>query len=358
VESAIQKHHNKPDLEAARAVYAAVAAHRLPGAPVWPMLVGAPGSMKTELLCGLHDQPDVKFLDQLTPQTFISGHIREDDQDSTPSGLLRRIGDRGIIVYSDFSTILGMKADAKASILADMRRIYDGELTKEFGTPGKVQDRTWKGRITFIVAATPEVDRFYSVFQTLGERFVMIRWPRAGGIETAMAAMNQRTDDARRDLRGAVNELMKHLPECEPDADQSIQLRIAALTELTTHCRTHVRREGYSKDIVYIPEAESATRLAQQLLQLAKGSAMLDGRRSVSDRDYWLVRRVAFDCIPAVRRMILDALIGGAELKGLALPPSTRSYAVEDLEALGILERSRLSERAAEWLTGAGVLEQ
>ncbi len=66
-----------------------------------------------------------------------------------------------------------MKADDKAGVLADLRRIFDGHLRKEVGTTGDLLE--WHGRITCAVAVTPDVDRHYSVFQTLGERFVMIR---------------------------------------------------------------------------------------------------------------------------------------------------------------------------------------
>src|SRR5262245_13216091 len=172
VEATLLRHYSKPDLLAARALYAAIAAHTLKGQPVWPMLVGPPGSMKTELLNGLQGLKRVEFVDQVTAQTFISGHIVEGEPD-VPAGLLGRIGSDGILVYPDFSTILAMKAEAKASILADMRRIYDGQLRKEFGTANNLKAREWKGRITFAVATTPDVDKQYSIFQSLGERFVM-----------------------------------------------------------------------------------------------------------------------------------------------------------------------------------------
>jgi hypothetical protein len=75
--------------------------------------------MKTELLKGISLLPTVRFLDQVSAQTFISGQIVEGTQD-TKTGLLARVGASGILVYPDFSTILGMKAEARASILADI----------------------------------------------------------------------------------------------------------------------------------------------------------------------------------------------------------------------------------------------
>ena len=201
VEAAILTHHHKPDLEAARILYSGVAAHWLEGAPVWPMLVGPPGSMKTELLNGMDGLPNVHFIDQITAKTFISGQIGDPLRKRiAPPSLLHRIGKSGIIAYPDFSTVLAMKDDAKASVLADMRRIYDGKLSKQFGTAEDPKQHVWGGRITCVVAVTPEIDRYYSIFQTLGERFVMVRWPRAGGIESALAAMNQDNKQAKQDI--------------------------------------------------------------------------------------------------------------------------------------------------------------
>jgi hypothetical protein len=71
---------------------------------------------------------------------------------------------------------------------------------------------------------------------------------------------------------------------------------------------THVNRNSVTKEMEDEPQAESATRLAQQLCQLTKGSARLDGRTSVSQDDFEVARRVAFDCVPPRRMEILLAV--------------------------------------------------
>jgi len=37
-------------------------------------------------------------------------------------------------------------AEAKASILADMRRISDGQLRKEYGTANNLKARAWRSK--------------------------------------------------------------------------------------------------------------------------------------------------------------------------------------------------------------------
>lgn len=186
-------------------------------------------------------------MDQITAQTFISGQIvKGEDDDLPPPGLLGRIGSDGVIVYPDFSTIMAMKQEAQASILADMRRIYDGELRKEYGTANNLKNRMWKGRITVAVAATPDVDTHYGVFQTLGERFVMIRWGRPDGLEAALCAMNQDGTAARVALQEAVCALLYNLPDLEPILMTDMQSKIAALADVVTRARTHVQRSGFA----------------------------------------------------------------------------------------------------------------
>jgi len=129
--------------------------------------------------------------------------------------------------------------------------------------------------------------------------------------------------------------------------------QIACLAEIAVRGRTHIHRNGYSRDIEYEPEPEAATRLAQQLAQLAKGSAVIGERATVEAEDYELVKRVAFDCVPTLRRKLLFSAIRGEKFTG---PPySTISYAREDLTELGLLTCEDLSEQAQELLSQAGV---
>lgn len=362
VVASLLAHHHEPDLQAARALYSALAAHRLPRQPVWPMLVAPPGSMKTDLLAALDGLPKVHLIDRVTPNTFLSGQVKDGKRPATGnrSSLLHRIGASGIIAYPDFSTVLSMNRTHRGSVLADMRRIYDGHLRKEYGTDEDRKEHEWKGRITFAVATTDEVDRHYSVFQSLGERFVMIRWGRPGGVEAALKAMNQDRDLGKRELREAVHDLFRDLPQLEPCLTESMQASIAALAEFAVRGRTHIPRAGNSKEIEYVPEIEAATRLAQQLAQLTKGSALLDGRKVANEDDYALCKRVAFDCIPTARRKILNCLISGRELSTAELPASTQTYVLEDLEVVGLFVslpyKQGLSLVGRQLLEAAGVL--
>ncbi len=357
VVDAMKKHFYQPDLEAVRAAYAAIAAHALSDQPVWTMSVAPPGSMKTTILEPLEQFEQVHFIDEVTTNTFLSGQIRGKSK-RTPS-LLDRIGKSGVIVIADFSTILSMKRDDRAAVLAQFRRIFDGHFHKEVGTLEGSLD--WRGRITCAVAVTKEIDKHFGVFQSLGERFLMVRWPRPGGEDrgeaAALCAMKQNIEEMRSDLRSAVGKLFNGLfasvTEVTVSADQCTQ--IAALSEFVVRGRTHVSRDSSrDRNLNYVPEAEAPTRLAQQLCQLAKGSARLARRTRVNELDMRLVRRVGFNCIPSLRWRVLESCLG-KDTPGL--PGSTESNIRTDLkcQGIGLLNADHeLSEFAIERLSRAG----
>jgi hypothetical protein len=326
----LKTHFHEPDLEAARVLYSAVAAHDLNGQPVWPMAVAPPGSLKSELVTALDGLERVYLIDNVTPKTFISGQIVEESPRRSPS-LLHRIGNSGIILCPDFSTVLAMKADERNAVMADLRKIFDGKLAKEFGTTDVVPP--WEGRITFVAAVTPAIDKFYSVAQSLGERFVMIRWHRAGP-DAARVAMRQDINAARTDLKAAVKTLLESSSTKTIEMPKSIEDQIVDLAELVVRARTSVERDS-SKNVISQPEPESATRLAQQLAQLAKGSACIAGRPEISSLDYGVARRAGLDCIPPLRRAVLKMLRTGEPCD---VPASTKTYATDDLQLVGLVE--------------------
>ena len=358
--------HHDPDLMAIRALYATVAAHYLSGPTVWMFAVAPPSSGKTEALMPLQAM-GATIISAVTPQTFISGWTRRKKGQSFDEGsdasLLNRIKN-GIIVCKDFSQVLSMPKKTKGPILADLRDIYDGYISKEFGTGER---KEWKGRITLIAGVTQDIDSHYSVFQTLGERFVQIRWKRPGGVKAALMAMRTNLEQSHRLLEEAVRNLLgpirssKTTNPCIPEPQQ---VRIANLAEFTVRARTHVPRDGYTREIVYMPEPEASPRLAQQLEQLARGSALLDGRPEVDGNNVALAERVALDSIRADRRAILDRIRAGemtvGELaKAIRLSQPSVSRRVEELRGLGLVEWDdsptaliRLADHARQLLAG------
>lgn len=352
VKDVMNKHYRNPDTDAARVLCAAMAAHSLKQfQPAWCLVIAPLGSAKTDLLESLRGLPGVHFVDELTTKTFLSGKVDDKGKKRTkPASLLHRIGSDGVIVAADFSTFTS-DPQALRVILAQFRRIYDGNYCREFGTDENLQERDWKGRLTFFGGAVPDVDRHYSLFQSLGERFIRTRWPRAGGVETGLQAM-EHTNTVVEELRKVVHSLLLPIltnPQMAPSITNEIKLQIANLGEFIALSRSYVERDRGTREAVGIPTSEGNTRLPQQLCQLARGSALLDARSEVNEDDYKLVCRAAFDSLPPSRIAVLDAILQNKSPFALGLPKATVSRALEDLELCGILDKQGLDAQ-----TGGG----
>ena len=86
------------------AVLGAVAANRLEGDPVWIGVVAPPSSAKTEIINSLSLLPNVAQAATLTPAALLSGSPRRDRDKGAKGGLLREIGDFGILALKDFGS--------------------------------------------------------------------------------------------------------------------------------------------------------------------------------------------------------------------------------------------------------------
>jgi len=114
-------------------------------------------------------------------------------------------------------------------------------------------------------------------------------------------------------------------------------------------------------------QAESNTRLPQQLAQVGRGWAALMNRSEVDEEAFGLIRRTAWDSIPPVRRAILEGLMSGKKPHSVGLPPATTDRGLEELVAIGLLATRivtcgtkcteteyRLSDTTRTLLVGAG----
>jgi hypothetical protein len=371
IESYLIENYLNPDIDAAKIIFATVASHRIVDyPPAWAMGIAPAGSMKTEILKSLDGLPSVHLVDEVTANTFISGKLSQPgEQRTTPASLLHRIGDEGIIICADFSTVLEIDEKTRGKILSQLRRIYDGQLRREFGSDDNLDEREWKGRITLLAGATPEVDRFHKVFAALGDRFARVRWPRAGGVEAAMMAMEQDrsvSEQLKKLVHGYLLPVLSQQKIDAPKLGREMLLRIGNLSEIVALARTYIPRNS-EREIDGAVQAESNTRLPQQLAQIGRGWAALMNRGEVDEEALGLIRRAAWDSIPPVRRAILAALMAGKKPHSVGLPPATTERGLEELVAIGLLAAKRvnygagfsetvysLSEGTIELFKGAG----
>lgn len=369
--SVLEKWFYKPDLQAIRIVMGAVQAHYLKiGDPAWLFYVAPPGSGKTSIsVMGAGNLPGVHILGDVTEKTFLSGFHGHESP-----GLLEKLGEAehigqtsiytgdGIFLIKDFTTVLSMKREKRAAILGQLREIHDGEYRADYGT-GKT--KIWRGQVSIVAAVTPALDRHYSVFSTLGERFLQIRSHRPDSEEAGQWAILQqgREKEIRKQCRAAVKKLFDASNRKPPNLSPTQISRIAAVAEVVAIGRTHVYRNNYgNKEIEYVPEPEANTRLSKGLAAIARGLAALNRRGEVAEADLQDIFRVAMDCLPVNRRDLLAAVMEGRDVTALRMARTVRNRQLEELEELGLLTKDetadvgwRLTEKADRLLSTAGL---
>ena len=179
-----------PDFSALLLLLATIEANRVEGDdPVWPPIIGPPGGGKTEMLNAAVGLPDIHPAATLTEAALLSGTSKKESAAGAKGGLLREIGDFGIVLCKDFGSVLSMHRDARSSLLAALREVYDGSWTRHVGTDGG-RTLSWSGKIGLIVGCTPAIDSHHAVMGSMGERFVLFRLPSVDADKQARRALS------------------------------------------------------------------------------------------------------------------------------------------------------------------------
>lgn len=338
----MKEHFLIEDDEPIRIVVATYIASHIASDPLWLFIIAPPSSLKTEIISSFSGLGDIYPLSDLTEKTLLSGW------EKGKASLINKL-DGKIITMKDFTTVLSMRRESRAIILGQLREIYDGSIKKAYGT-GDVVD--WHGKVGFIAGVTPEIDRHYSVFQSLGERFIQVRIRAANPFTVALRAIQG--TGTERNFRSAISKLMtlcctEYLKrDSYPKIPTDIQQRLAALASICVKARSHITRNRQNRDVEYMPEPEAPARLVKQFVLLAQGLAWVRDGVEVNEGDFKTVFRVGMDSLPIVRAKIIQLLIDSSIIKldqvteQTSIPNTTANRTLEDLVCLGLLEKTNV----------------
>jgi hypothetical protein len=345
-----------PDPTPIYATLGTVAANLLPGDPVWLGIIGPPSSAKTELLNSVSKLPNVHQVATLTPAGLLSGTAKGKRDPKARGGLLRDIGEFGIITLKDFGSILSMRQDAKSEALAALREVYDGSWTRVLGTDGG-KSLVWKGKIGLLFAATPVIDSYYSVIGAMGDRFLLTRLAPTseGQFSCALRHVGAATGQMRQELAEAVTALFAdRRTKPQPISDDEIA-RIDRVISLVVRLRGAVERDRHSREMEAVYGAEGTARIGLALERLLAGLDTLGVERGTA---LAVVESVARHSVPPLRLAAYDHLWKARDLTGefdwrktaqvaqaMRLPTNTVRRVLEDLTAYDLVERKATGEK-------------
>lgn len=296
--------------------------------PVALNFEGPPSSQKTTLL-DCFDAAGVDKVyrsDKFTPKAFVShaAAIKRDKLDEVD--LLPRIRHR-LLLVPELAPLFGLRNEDLLENFAILTRVLDGAgLSTDSGIHGQ---RGYIGDYLFawLGATTPIEHRVWKTMGKLGSRFLFLEMPDneqsdadlvrdlAGG-----ASYRERVDTCREEVACFLETLwadcggvrsVRWDRESDPEP---VMLRIAAYAKVLCRLRgtISVWREGSGDDDVYnfsTPVIEQPHRAMSLLYALARGHALIHGRRQVTTSDLPLVARAALESTPNDRRAVVHQLL-------------------------------------------------
>jgi hypothetical protein len=236
----------------------------------------------------------------------MSGTPKKQYDKAAKGGLLREIGEFGIIALKDFGSILSMRPDAKAEVLAALHEIYDGAWTRHLGSDGG-RMLAWSGKVALLFGATNVIDSHFSVIGAMGDRFLMSRLApvEQGQFGRALKHMGAATAQMRKELAEAVTRLFAgRRPEHCPISDNEIE-QIDRTIMRVVRLRGTVERDRYSREIEAVYGAEGTARIGLTLERLLAGLDTLGVDRAIALN---VVESVAMDSVPPIRRHAYEYL--------------------------------------------------
>jgi hypothetical protein len=326
-------------------------ANRFNADPCWVNIIGPPSNSKTELLRSLDGHKKTFFLSNLTPSTLVSG---KETKKGDPS-LLPKLTDK-FVVLKDFTTVLAMRSENQAEIIAQLREIYDGKYTKAFGTGKEFE---WSGHIGLIAACTPAYDKHYAVTGALGERFLLYRTGGGNNIKMGLQAQKivGQEDKMRAEIKKAVHDFIdafESVKNVNLRPDEDLNNMIVALACVVAIGRCPVERDRGDRCILYDPEPEGSPRLVKQLMQIGSGISIAHGKSKFDDFVYSIIKKIARDQLPVQRLKLIkylweqqavEYLDGWKKTKEIAdairKPSFTTLLLAEDLMVVGALNRTQ-----------------
>lgn len=304
------RHYDQQFLDAVLAV--AAAGIYLDLDPAWLNVIAGPGAAKTETLASLEGAGCFIVSTLSGEASLLSGTPQREVAKDATGGLLRQVGTRGVVVIKDFTSILSMKHEKRAEVLAALREVYDGHWVRTLGTDGG-RTLDWSGRCVVLTGCTGEYDSHHGVIAAMGDRFLLIRLDcddEAIRRHAAVSALRHAGDEKsmRAQLQEAVGGLLGSLDPLTVAAHRAssddVLEALVDLADFLALSRSEVARDSKGEP-AYAHPPEMGTRVGKQLLAVYQG-ALLIGMSP--DEAMALVHRITHDSIPPNRRKMLLAV--------------------------------------------------
>lgn len=331
------------------------------------VLQGVPGCGKTTTLNFFIGCPCSVKSDKFTTAAFVSHTPHKSTKELTKIDLLPKLKHR-LFITPDLSVLFGKEVERLKESLSVLTRVLDGEgLTTQSGVHGT---RGYSGdyMFTWIAATTPIPHRIWNVFGNLGARMFFLN------IKTEKKTIKEHINNLRQSpyqvkvqrCREATQRFLKGIwadekIEWNRNKDpEKVLSKIIELASLLVMLRGKINvsvKEDFAGEKVYYstPTIEHPQRAILALYNLARGHAIVEGRRQIANKDLPILIDVALSSAPYDRVNAFKYLLEkGGEVTTAELMNELRHSRKAAIRAMKTLEILQLVNLEQGQLTTAG----
>jgi hypothetical protein len=335
--------------------------------PFAGFLLGAPSSLKTVVVELFRTYWHSKYTDDFSPKAFVSHYSGHPKEKLEEIDLLPKIRFK-FFLTPELAPLFTGKDDELAKSFGNLTRILDGKgFESSSGTQG---DRGYHGNFMFswLGAVVDISSRVHRMMGNLGPKMYFLRLNKS--YETEQDLMKQLENPKfvqdREKIEKALLDYLKWFEACpimevkegglpkmawdSSKDDVKARRQIARLALLIKRLRGVVNVEdtedtqgssyGYT-----VPIIEESWRANQQLYNLARGHALIEGRNYIALEDIPLLIKVVLSTAPITRVAVFEMLIANdGTLKtldiqeGIGISHHTVHKAMTELELLGLVD--------------------
>jgi hypothetical protein len=339
--------------------------------PVGINLEGTPSSGKTTVLSFFYPDPAwsesekeswiVYKTDSFTPAAFVSHAANVKAKELKKVDMLPKIQKR-VLVIPELAPIFKDRQEDLVKNISYLIRVFDGEgLETDSGSKGR---RGYTGDYLFawLAATTPLDYRVWKLMGKLGSRWLFYKLKntengeqkRNGLIDnlTGEKSYKERAEECRKAVHSFLKLLWRDSGgvrgiKWDRNQDKELVNPLIRTAQLVTNVRSVVSvwREKDLQDYNYSqPEIEEPQRMAALLHNVARGHAIIQGRRQLNEDDIQICIDLAFNSMSTDRQLLLEFLLrndGRASTtditKNLNVSKPTALALMETLRVLGVV---------------------
>ncbi len=299
--------------------------------------------------------------DKFTPASFVSNSANVSKEELKDIDLLPRLKYK-MFMIRDLATLFSKRDDDLNESLGILTRVLDGEgLNTDSGVHGQ---RQYVGEYLFMLlaASTPIPPRVWKMMGNLGSRLFFLKMLSKEKSETELAEqlIDQSYKQKEKQCREITKDFLQTLWFKNPEGviwekskdDRETVVMISRCAQLLAKLRGVINvwkdKSVDGNEYEYTqPVIEKPDRINQLFYNLARGHALVCGRRQINNFDLKLVIEISIDSAPTTRAKLFRALL---DIKGIMATKEvmealncSRPTALKEMEALKILKVCNLS---------------